>query len=228
MRLGFFLGAYWSARKESIEQCADRAFSFFQELTACDPLLAVWYEKGYSRKKALQKRANVENRNYLLKLLNHGRNRDMDRVVIEELGFSFGLWNGGPEGKDASISVGCGLHPEPKIKLKNTVTLNLPEDLGELKQAERMSAVLAAVARAWEPEWACVTSEQAMETRNFITKAPFVDWMVYVSREIETVPHPSSVIKLPGIGSIMIVQPTPPTGTPHEMERIHQIENIIG
>lgn len=236
MSSGFFLGAYWPARKESIEQCADRLRLFFADLATCDPALATWYNLGRSRKKALEKRADVGNLDGLLTLLNKGRHRrDMPRTVIEELGFSVGLWNGREEGKDVGLGITCGLYwvsPTPNASLSNCVTLNLPEDLGELKQVERMTRVLAVVARAWQPEWAGAMSRGAMNLRDFKSKKPFVDWMLYVSKSlmprVPALPKPSTVRAVDGIGSIIVVQDEPPDPTnPEHVRNIQQVESAI-
>jgi len=227
----YMLGAYWAARKESVEQCADRLHVFLADLATCDPALATWYERGRSRKEALEKRADVGDQNYLLSLLDRGRNRrDIGRTVIEELGFGGGLWNGGKEGKEAGLSVKCGLYwasPKSNASMSNCVILDLPEDLGELNQTGRMARVLVAAARAWEPDWAGVMSKNAMSERAFNAKVPFVDWMVFVPRKISGAPSPSSVVELRGLGSLVIVQPVAPSGDPEELPRIHQAEKAI-
>jgi hypothetical protein len=227
----FFVGAYWLSRKESIEQCADRLRKFFVALTASDPVLATWLEKGRSRKQALEKTADIREQSYLLGLLDRGRNRrDVGGTVIEELGFRVGLWNGGNGEKAAGLSITCGLYwtsPNPNASLSNCVTLDLPEDLGELKQAERMCGVLAAVAQAWEPDWAGVMSREAMNARAFDAKIPFVDWMVYVPRRIDGVLSPSSVVEFES-GSLIVVQPDPPAvNNRADQENIRRIENIL-
>jgi hypothetical protein len=227
----FFVGAYWSPRKESIEQCADRLHKFFIALTATDPALATWFEKGRSRKQALKEPAKIEDQGYVRDLLDRGRNkRDVGRTVIEELGFQVGLWNGASGKKVAGLSITCGLYwtsPNPNAGLSNSVTLDLPEDLGELKQVERMSAVLAAVAQAWEPDWAGVMSRDAMNARAFDARTSFVDWIVYVPRRIDRVLPPSSVIQLEN-GSLIVVQPDPPVvNSTADQENILRIENIL-
>jgi hypothetical protein len=132
--------------------------------------------------------------------------------VIEELGFRVTLWNGGSGKKTAGLSIKCGLYwtsPTANAGMSNCVTLDLPEDLGDLKQVDRMSAMLAAIARAWEPDWAGV------------------DWLVYVPRRIDRVLPPSSAIQLEN-GSLIVVQPDPPTvNNTEDQENIRRIESIL-
>lgn len=227
MSFEFFLGAYWPARKESIERCADRLLAFFAELVKCDGAFATWYEKGRSSGEALKKPANVESREYLLMRLDRGRNRrDTDHAVIEDLGFRADFWNGRGKGRAASLGVKCGLYS--KARLGNCVTMRLPGDLGELGQASRMVEVLAVVARHWEPDWAGVMSSAAMDARSFNAGSPFVDWMVYVRQKIASVPPPSSVTYLGDGGSLIIVQPEPPVvGNADHEARIRLIDGIL-
>jgi len=222
----FFMGGYWGPRKESIEQCADRLHRFFADLAVCDPILTTWYELGRSRKQALQKPAEVRDRNYLLDHLNRERNRyDVKpRAVIEELGFNVFLWNGGDDERDAGLHIKCGLY---ELDMWNDVTINLPRDLGGLKQSDRMANVVAAVVRAWEPAWAGVMSDEATDVRDYDPKFPFVDWMVYVPRRIDRVPAPSRVIPLE-TGSLIVVWPDPLTISSAEaLASIRRIDNLL-
>ena len=212
MNTQYILGAYWSPRQQSVDDCAERLSTFVRDLCDCDPALATWFEKGRSRQQALQTMLDAGDREVAQRLLERGRHRrDTDGGVIEELGFRVGLWNGGRSGKEASLSVGCGLFVRlPKDNLRNSVVLTLPPDLDALSRAETMTRIVAAAARAWEPDWAGVMSRHAMNERSFDARTPFVDWIVYVPREIAAPESPSSVVPVPGLGSIVVVQPTPP------------------
>ncbi len=228
-----FLGAYWPARRETIEQCADRLGSFVAELAVCDSRLESWCEKGRSRKQALKSRADVQNRSYLVSLLDRGRcRRDVGRAVIEDLGFRVGLWNAGNGGDIASLNVTCGLFwssPDPNSSVSNCVALDLPEHLGELRNAQHMARALGAVARAWDPDWAGVMSKDRMATRGFDASIPFVDWMLYVSKRlIPGVPRlnaPAVVQQLEELGSIIIAQDEPPVDS--DSEHLQGVERVL-
>jgi hypothetical protein len=232
MKARYLLGAYWPARRESIDECADRLLTFFTELTECDPAFAAWYSRGRSRTEASRRRIDVTDINTLLKLLHQGRSRgDVGGDVIEHLGFGIGLWNGAGNGKEAALDITCGLYWKsavPNISLSNCVLINLPRELGDLRHAHQMSRVLAIVARTWQPAWAGVMSTESMNDRDFDAERPFVDWMVFVRRRIVDVSSPSSVLPVEGLGSIVIVQPTPPCGNNHEeLLRIRRISDVV-
>lgn len=225
----FFLGAYWAARPDSLDECTDRLSRFFAELVTCDDVLGHWYELADSRRRALEKSADVGDPNYLRALLERGRHwTDMPRKLMKDLGFTFGLWNGQDETKSVGLSVTCGLYYE---KLTNCVTLHLPQGLGRLKDARRMRRVLSAVATTWEPDWAGVMSDEAMERRRFNPKRPFVDWMLYVSDKwlpkIPTFEPPTTTEHL-AAGTMIVVQEEPPDPcNPTHLENIKRVRATL-
>lgn len=226
----YFLGAYWAPRKESLDECTSRVSCFLADLVASDESLADWYELGGSKKKALEKRADIGNKTYLRGLLKRGRHwTDMPpKRLMEDLGFSLGLWNGRDDPKSAGLHITCGLYCN---RLANCVTLDLPEDLGGLRDAKAMSAVLAAAAGAWEPDWGCVASSEAMDRRRFSATKPFVDWMLYVSDErlpiMPTLKPPATCERLPA-GTLIVVQPDPPdAGDRADLENVKQVRTAL-
>jgi hypothetical protein len=226
------VGAYWEPRQETIEQCADRLVLLFAELRVCDPALAIWFERGRSRNEASVKHVEIADRGTLIDLLGKGRNRrDVGESVIAELGFKLGLWNQLSPDNAIGLNITCGLYWQSSNQnpsLSNHVILELPDELGKFEHAEYTSNVLAAVAKAWDPAWAGVMSRQAMNTQGFTSKRPFVDWMVYVPSEIDEVQHPSSCISLRGLGTILIVQQTPPSAQDaEEIQRVIVCQEAI-
>lgn len=225
------LGAYWKPRRESIEECADRLLAFMTAIGECGSNFVHWYHKGRSRNDALRKEIAVRDRDELLALLDKGRHRgDIEKTIIEDLGFSVGIWNGGAPGKEASLSIACGLYwvsPSPNASLSNYVVLNLPEDLGDLADPAKASWLLALTARCWVPDWAGIFSNEAMNSRDW-GRQPFVDWMVYIPQRIASVSPPSTVTHLESGGSLIVVQPNPPAlKNPEDQERIRRIEQIV-
>ena len=225
----YFMGAYWAARRESAERCADRLYRMFSELSACDQPMTTWYEQAKSRKKSPARRVDFEDREYLLNLVNRGRHRNDDKEQVEELGYLMSFSNGGDSEKAATMNVTCGSYSE---WVGNSVTLNLPESLGNLGQSGRMVCVLAAVARAWEPEWAGVMSRDAMNTRGFDAKHPFIDWLLYLSNsvtpQIPPLPQSAMVQQVDGVGWIIVVGDEPPAfATPEHLRSIKQVEVLL-
>jgi hypothetical protein len=225
------LGAYWQARRESAEECAERLSLFLSELAATDSALSVWYEKSKSRRKANQSRLDVGCVKTLADLLERGQNRrDVGGDVIADLGFHVGIWNGERSLKAMSLDVTCGAYSSNE-QLGNNVLLDFPEDLGSLEQRERMQQVLAATAKAWEPNWAGVYSLGAMNNRAFSPTTPFVDWMVYLSREECPAPPAEqaiSVTEINDIGTLIVVSKHPcRPDDPSHQSRVAAIESSI-
>ena len=226
----YFMGAYWEARQESIDQCADRLLRFFSELTTFDPAVATWYEQARSRKQALARQVAFGNRDYLLDLLNRGRHRrDSDKSVMEDLGFTISFWNGGNKGEEGTMNIHCGSYCE---EVGNSVVLNLPDELGDLRRPERMAAVLASVVKAWKPDSGGVMSDAAMKAKDYKVTVPFVDWMFYASNKlapnIPPLPQPGRVQIVDGFGSIIVVQDEPPDhANPEHLRNIERVEAAL-
>jgi hypothetical protein len=227
------LCAYWKARKETIDACADRLARFLTTLSAYADVFTAWYERATSRRKAKQVEIDFKNKGCLLDLLERGRHRrDIGKEVMEDLGFHVGMWNGGKSTKMVGLNVTCGLYSTAPGLGGNCVVMDLPEELGDLQQTERIANVLVATATSWEPDWAGVFSLDAMNKRNFKPTAPFVDWMLYVSNKLvpnPRVPGPSLVKPVDAIGSLIVVQQEPvEAGNPVHLQRVRTVETALG
>ncbi len=178
-----YLGAYWGARAETLEQCTDRCVSFLKRIGSVDSALATWYEKGRSRRDALRKPVEptpVRIRDLLLA----GRNRrDLgDRSVLEDLGFRVGMWNGSAAPDSVGLSVRCGSYTAVK-GLGNALVVNLPSPEGEVGRrlfaGATAGALVEAVVEYWEPTWATWTSHELADAQP--TDGGVVGWMTYLS-----------------------------------------------
>lgn len=210
----FRAAGYWTARKESLDGCANRLQRFLNALSMCDGAFANWYRKGMSKHNAKQSAIDFTVTDHLVELLENGKHRrDNDKETIEDLGFCIGMWNGEKSPRMAGLTITCGQHETIPSLGGNCVLLNFPEDLGDLEQCDRMESVLAAVAKCWEPDWAGVFSLDAMDSRGFNTTTPFIDWMLYLSHRMWRTPQvaePKTIRQINNIGFIIIVQSQPP------------------
>ena len=228
----FVLGAYWGARSESVERCADRLHKFLTGIRDSHQSLSHWYQKAASPKKSLQKSLGSFETQSLVRILLGGRNREnVNRTVSEDLGFHLEFWNGQKGDAQASVGLTCGLYWQsatPGISVSNCVVLDLPKDLGILASWQTMSQLLTVTAEAWQPDWAGVMSESSMLSRNFDAEVPFVDWMVYVPYKVEGVTEPAFVSELAGFGSIIVVRPNPPSVDDVESSAlVSSIESVL-
>jgi hypothetical protein len=212
----FCLAAYWPGRGESVEDCAGRLAFFLEELAGVDPCVANWHEAGARKKGA--KRIDAADPERLLKLLTAHSGK------AEAAGFHAELFNGSKNGDGIDLRITCGSRSE---RAGNSVELVFPAGLAPLASVEKMSAVLAAVVRAWEPEWAGVQSREALQLRPLEAGQPFVDWMLYLCRERcpngATLHHPAQLHALGGrLGVIVITQDEPPD--PRNPQHVANIE----
>ena len=205
----YILGAYWSPRAESLEQCSDRLRSFLSDLAIVDESLSQWLKATPSSRKSSEDRVDPREKNSVAQLLESGRNRENARNdVMEDLGFQVGLWNGRNSDDRASMSVRCGLSwqsSKPNVSVGNCVIVDLPKILVPPASEQKMTRALAAAAQAWKPDWAGVMSESSMLARNFDAEVPFVDWMVFVPRKVGQLLGSCRLIELSAGGSIVIV-----------------------
>jgi hypothetical protein len=156
------LKARWSARKETVDECASRAMVCLLRMATCDDAFGQWFRKSKSRGQALANRVDMTI-DSLRDALQRGRNRrDFDKTVIEELGFSMSLWNGSDREAGAGFYVGCGKYPDPVLLPgPNECRIDFPHGgpvAERLLQLGKLSEVVSAVVTSWDPDWALVST----------------------------------------------------------------------
>jgi hypothetical protein len=217
------LGAYWSLRQESAAECGDRFRQCLLALAKTDALFEQWFEQASSRAAALKRPADIADREYCSKLLDRGR------LQFEDSGFIVGLWNGAEDAQSIGLSVTCGSY-SPFVL--NSVVISLPDVLGALEHSGTMCGALSAVARAWEPDWAGVMSRQAINSRFFEARHPFVDWMLYLPNsrlpKDLTLNPPAEVVPVDQIGSVIITQTDIPSPeNPSHLLNVEAVEAAL-
>lgn len=221
MNTSLFLGAYWKVRRESLESCADRLERFFQDLRACDPALAQWTEVPRTASEKPKPAVPVDDQEYLVATLEAGRHwTDVNRRVMEDLGFGASWQNKAPKDQSVHLHVSCGIYT-PYVS--NVVAISFKS----LADRDALRGVTRAVANAWDPDWAWVVSRIAQDRQDFDAARPFVDWMVYVCDQWLPKPPdlkpPTSVERLRH-GTLIVVQPDLPD--PDNMEDVRQVERV--
>jgi hypothetical protein len=236
--------AGWRPRRESCEECARRLAEFLKGLQKSDEAFSHWYGVRRSLRESLKHKLDVNSLEQLCQLLRKGVNRgDYTGEVIEDLGFTIGLWNGRKDATKSILGVECGCYSE---RLGNSVGVEFPKELGGLADPVVTSRILAHAVRSWHGMWGAVESRAARHAalgEHFIDEkgrgrwrvrqlpGPFVDWMLYVSRatkNITSVPSPSTLMPVDDLGVIIIVQPHPPSrDNPEDMKHIRAIEEIV-
>jgi len=131
---------------------------------------------------------------------------------MEDVGFTVCLWNckSRTEGK-VGLSVSCGLYAGVP-GLVNRCVISLPEEgpvMERITHIEKLVEILSVVIRAWEPDWAIVTSHSIIDTVGEAPpRVPEPAWILFLSEgrgKIPFLPLPSRTILLEGVGTIIVV-----------------------
>ncbi|HEX8826024.1 MAG TPA: immunity 52 family protein [Archangium sp.] len=200
----FYAGVYWPARRESAEDCARRAETFFQLLSRADPIYAHWFEQANSLKKALQLQFEPTHETFLRFFKSRKYNEG-------SFGFSFSAWTGHEEdGRGGVVMLGCGSAVTPP---PNSCLLDLPSN-GPEEQRVLSAAVLTEVMRAlvlaWEPDWGGVISHAYQDMRSEPAGHPRTGWLMYFSRRqgvLPPLPQPVRVESVEDKGTLVILTP---------------------
>jgi Immunity protein 52 len=176
-----YIGAYWSARRESASACARRLETCLSELALVHPSLKGWRPTGPEKQAAIAARVVHSADDFQLLLAAGAHRRDTDGTEMPELGFTLGLWNGEPN-QSAGITVSCGAWHE---QITNAFVLKLPraDQAKELYELSKARAALDVVVAAWEPDWASMTSNRLRAAREWAPGKPVVGWLTYLSSE---------------------------------------------
>jgi hypothetical protein len=179
----FYVGAYWGPRKESALDCAKRLSNCLSQLGVAHPTLASWHPKGASRAAASGASVSVVPED-LAQLLARGRNRrDVDGSVIEELGFSAGLWN--RKSVAVAFSVTCGSYLSIG-SIMNSFVIQLPApeaEALELYEPRIAQAITYSLVDSWDPEWATWASFSMREVQGQ-SSAPIFGWLTYLGAQL--------------------------------------------
>lgn len=142
----------WGARKENVDQCADRLRSWLGGLGKIHPLLAKWYEDKASE---AGRRFNIASRLADLKeTLTTSMQHTANGVrPLPALGVRASFWGGaGYTRCIATFDVACGAYARG---IANGCSLNLfvtHDDATELLDVTRLTEVFRLAMKCWEPD----------------------------------------------------------------------------
>ena len=225
----YYTAAYWLARPEAAEACAQRAERFFQGLGHCDPAWNCWYQPNNSFEEA-RKRPFTPNAESFQKLFAH------EEHSIDD-GFRFRLWTGDSQEETSSAGASCG-SAESLIPSNCLLEPFSEGPVGErILTAPVMTEVLRAMALAWEPEWGVVTSHEHRDlvVQGFPHAGTFVGWVMYFSRlrgSVPPLPAPVRIEPVEDKGTLVILTPERFTVSNPEhvalAARVHELLNRAG
>ena len=212
----YYVGAYWGPRKETALECARRAELFLHMLARCDPAFVQWYRAGRGFPRELPGHPLRPQMEELEQFLLKGRNRtDVDKEVIEDLGFGQIVWNAKEEATFIHLSCGgyspwggpnvCLLRPPRKGAIRE-----------RLLRASVLAEVLTSMATAWDPDFAMASSGEMVD---LIEKDDFevrVGWLTYLSRRLGKLPPLPAPVRIEPVGALgwlLTLSPEPMTAS---------------
>jgi hypothetical protein len=199
-----YAAAFWLARSETAEACARRAERFFHLLGRCDPAWARWYEKANSFEAARKLQFSTDAASFQ-RLFSHEENHFDDY-------FSFHLWTGESMEETSMVDGTCG-SADPWVRNNCVLTPHAEGPIGErVLTTPVMAEVLRAMALAWDPEWAIVTSDAHRQraVKGFPHPGTFVGWVMYFSRlrgKVPPLPAPVRIEPVEDQGTLVILTP---------------------
>lgn len=199
---GYYVGAYWEARKETPREGARRAELFFHMLMRSDPTFAQWYRGGRGAPRALPGHPVRPDASEWEQLFLRGRARsDFGKEVIEEFGFSEYVWN--TKGADRTrIEMSLGAYSRRAV---NVCVLSPPHEgpnRERILSAPVLAEVLNSMAIAWNPDFAMASSSQMVDAVEKKKGEVPVGWLTYLSRRLGTVPPLPAPVRIEPVGSM--------------------------
>ena len=220
------LGAYWRARPEDAEESAQRLAHMVRLLEPLDPLFAHWFKNAKSLKETLKRPLDPDLAG-LRKYIQSKLMKDDRRQPMPDLGFSFGLWNGGSGGDDVWLSMACGGYVE---HVSNYCVLQLPDEgaIGErVLTTTFQTEVLRAIATAWDPDWGVAISNKHRDIIEKKCPDVLVGWVTYLSRRLGQVPPLPAPVRIEPVGELgTLIILTPERFTASNPEHLELAERV--
>ena len=173
MKESLFIGAYWNAREEQLDDCSEKIVDF---LTQLSDFLDVQHWELRKRKKSIKKQIIELNKDYIASTLNTNK-RDDNNSPIRELGFNLGIWNGAND-FPIIISITCGAFSQ---FVKNTIILRFPPaELNEiLPRLDFYQKLISIFIEVWNPDNVLLTSNEYMSRNEVDVFSKEGGWLVY-------------------------------------------------
>jgi hypothetical protein len=196
----------WGPRQEGLEECSRRLCNWLDTLRAVHPAFERWKRTGPTKREA-QRKGLLSTPDDILNLLRSGaQRRDSDGTQIQNLGFSFDLWNEFLHGAFVKIHGTCGTYS--KVGILNRVYLRLPTQLKgceELSLGPILKLLLKNMVTSWNPESGCVFSDALLNAAFPNTLGVEAGWITYARLENQLRLEPGFVAHLEQIGSVGVI-----------------------
>lgn len=207
----FLLRAYWGARVETVDACAERLAGCLGDLADISEVFDGWFRKGGSKSAASRQSVGQTVGEMRQLLLAGKQRRDVDGGVMDELGFSVSLWN--RRSPAVAWSLTCGASPAAGVGVLNHFVIDWPEraagDASLVKDAQTARNVMLSVVRSWEPDWATWTSDALRDAQQAEPRQPVLGLLTYLSesRLVPSLEMPETTVERVGSGHLITLEP---------------------
>ncbi|MGA2087427.1 MAG: Imm52 family immunity protein [Stellaceae bacterium] len=219
----YTLYAFWKARPESTEACAERLARMFQDLAAIHPAFARWCKKAMTLAPPDKPFCSMPPQiKELTAIFDKGRYfKDVPREPIPQLGYMVYAWNGirGPQGLSFSVHAGAYTERKRDPNMVDFGFQGIEPGNESLLNAKILKQVLLAVVSAWEADWGVIESwgyEGQLKNADGQLFRPWGGWITYLSPAYAqkiSPPRTATVEQTPGGGLLMLATEEPFTAT---------------
>src|ERR1700757_1466763 len=99
----FYIGAYWNARPETLQDVQIKTFKTLSFLKEIDEQFSNWYKTAMSRKKALERKIFITEDAMRELCLQNVKKGELDDKGFSKMGFLMELWSGHKDEESSSI-----------------------------------------------------------------------------------------------------------------------------
>ncbi len=191
MSNSFILGAYWGSRSESLNEVKLKVTKTLEGLSQIDNQFTSWYETGASREKALKRKVDPSDNNFIEKLcLQQVKKGELNEQSLSKMGFLFSLWTGHGNNESSSITFIVGSSSK---WLTNSCVVSIPSTgvaRERLLKSQKAKSIISLLVEIWAPDYAVLTSDHlrdVLQTGNkigWITCHRYIRQIPKMSRHI--------------------------------------------
>jgi hypothetical protein len=188
----FYVGAYWSSRKETLEEVAGKTTRTLKKLGELDSQFSTWYQLGLSRRKALEEKISLDSENIKTLYQKNSKQGEIDNLGYTSHFFSTGFWTGHKDEEASSISFNVGGEFKTD-KLSNSCVIKIPyegDSRERLLKFETAQSLIDIFVDAWQPDYAVLTSHELNNRLNIVNE---FGWITY-RRSIRNIPKFSNKV----------------------------------
>ncbi|HKK62469.1 MAG TPA: Imm52 family immunity protein [Bacteroidales bacterium] len=154
------ISAIWkSDNMMPVEKCTEKVLNFLMILSDYEKdLFGTWYEKGNSKKEALEKKVEL-NKDYIRKALEENWDKKFN-----DLGARISFWSGNADDtKSSEISFRVGAFGDKSFN-KNSCVITLPQEYQSCKSERISSDLIDLMKEYWSPDKMLINGEIIEDT----------------------------------------------------------------